>query len=515
MQQANHRRLSMLSTPAQDLPTLSANATSSSHKPNVTYSRNPLPIPAAYGYLPQPMWSQEYRSIQGGPRAIPLRMHRGTVNRVESHQIPIQLLQPPSDRPYSVPVYLNHRTSSDSDGSFTHPPRPATSLDLDSADKSRSPHPSVFPQHKVARKTENDLSTLRASAPKGSEYFKEPFRAARPVANRGSQKVPQSSTSTVEGNDREPSPGAIPPEKRMGGVVQGQKRTTSSINGKTNPSKRIKFNVIQNQFQTATTLRTSERLPVEKTSDMELPQTRKTKPISRDAAAKEVDLLTCEESNNNIATTQGLDTAGDITNSEIQCKELARYKAIGSTPPNPYNIINKAGHLEKSQSIRTLRNVQSPRNIETIDISPTANTLTLSNTMPQNLRVENQDLNAVHRQYTDTATQCGILFGAASSEAQVEIVRVSNNNHSHDLYDEAVANSTAKEEGGHRSKSLDLQLSRIGDFLCAQDKHGMDTFIDTKLCSKGVNILETLTNELLLGLAVRDVKLLDDIAKIM
>ncbi|KAI1472258.1 uncharacterized protein F4812DRAFT_5480 [Daldinia caldariorum] len=476
MQQENQRRLSMLSTPTQDLSTLSSNSTSAStsHKSNFSYSQNAVSIPAAYGYLPQPMWPQEYRPIQGGSRAVPLRMQRGIMNRVESRQIPVPSLQlqPSSDRPYSAPIYLKPHARSGSDGSFTHPPRPATSLNLDSVDKSGPSCLTVFPQHGVAQKPEHDLLALRATTLKELESSRGAFRTIRPVANRGSRRIPQSNTSTVDGNHGELDPGVISSEKPLVRFEEGQKRAASYIDVKPNPPKRIKFNVIQNQSQTATTIRASKQLLMGNTSDVQPTQARK--PSSINTAAKEF--------NNGANMIQGLDTAE--------------------------NIINKADLLGNSRSIRTSGNMQSAPNLQPINISTTVDTLRLSSASPRGLRVENQNLSMFRRQYINN-----MLPGAVSSEAQVETRAVANNSYSYNLHCETVARSTAREEGEHNSKSLDLQLSRIGDLLRVQDKDGMDTFIKMKFCSKGANILEGLTNELLLGLAVRDVELLESITE--
>ncbi|KAI1806316.1 hypothetical protein F4811DRAFT_511645 [Daldinia bambusicola] len=496
MQQENHRRLSMLSTPAQNLSILSSNptststsasaSTSTSQKSNFSYSQNIVPTPAAYGYLPQPIWPQEYRPIQGGSRAMPLRMQRGTTNRAESRQIPFPSLQPSSDRPYSVPVYLKHHARSGSDGSFTHPPRPVTSLSLDSVDKSETSRLAVFPQHGVAQKAEHDLHALRVTALKEWELSKRAFKTTRPVANRGSRTTPQSNTSTVESNHEELSPSSISPEKRLVGIEEGQKRAISYIDEKPNPPKRIKFNVIQNQSQVTTALRASKQLSMGNTSDVQPAQIRKPSSIHSNTGAKEFN-RPLEEFNHGTNMTRGLDTAD--------------------------NIINKADLLDDSRSIRTSESIRGAPNLKPINISTTNDTLRLSRASPPGLRLESQNLNIFRRQYDNTATRCGMLSGAVPSEAQVETGAVANNSYSYNPHCETVASSTTKKEGEYNNRSLDLQLSRIRDLLCAQDKDGMDTFIKMRFCSKGNSILETLANELLLGLAVRDIELLESIAK--
>ncbi|KAI2780350.1 hypothetical protein F4815DRAFT_469883 [Daldinia loculata] len=507
MQQPGHRRLS---TPTQDLPIPSSN----SYRPHFGYPRNPLPLPAAYGYLPPPIWSQEYHPLPGGPRAIPLRMQRATMNRVESHQIPIPSLQLSSNRPYSVPVYLNHRNRSDSDSSFTHPPRPATSLDLDSVDKSVSPHTTLFPQHGVAQNPENDLS-LHATTLAGTELSKGTLGTTRPVANRGSRKLTPLSTSTAEGSRRELSPAVVLSEQRTIGFVGGQKRTTSHIIEKSNPSKRIKFNVIRNQSQTVGTPKTSKKVPLANTFDTQPAQTPETNPMNSNTTTEEVN-QPLEESNAKMTTAQYITTTVDDTDPRLVSNKLAKPKVADAPKPNPYDIINETGLFEDSRSVRALGDVQSARKFKTTDNSTNVDTLGAFGVSSRGLDVNNRNLNTAYNQYTSVATQCGISSNVVvSSGIQTESGKLANDVHSHNLHCGTIATTNDEKEGVYCSENLDIQFSRIEELLCTQNKVGMDKFINVKLKSEGTNVLQTLTNELLLGLAVRDVELLEQIAKII
>ncbi|KAI1656308.1 hypothetical protein F4813DRAFT_131138 [Daldinia decipiens] len=492
MQQPGHRRLS---TPIQDLHIPSSN----SYRPHFGYPRNPLPLPAAYGYLPQPIWSQEYHPLPGGPRAIPLRMQRATVNRVGAHQMPIPSLQLSSNRPYSVPVYLNHRTHSDSYSSFTHPPRPATSLDLDSVDKSVPPHTTQFPQHGAAQNPENDIS-LHATTPADTELSKGTLRTTRPVANRGSRKIPPLSASTAEGSRRELSPAVVLSEQRTLGFLGGQKRTTSHVIEKSNSSKRIKFNVIRTQSQTVGTPRTSKKAPLTNTSDTRPAQTPETNSTDNNTTTEEIN-QPLKESDVKRTTAQYLTTMVDNTGPMLVSNKLANPKAADAPKPNPYDIINETDLLENSRSVRALGDVQSARGFRTTDISTDVN---------------NRNLNTAYDQYTSVATQCGIPPNViVSSEIQIESGKLSNDIHSHNIHYKAIATTSDEKGGIYSSENLDIQFSRIEELLCSQNRVGIDKFITIKLNSGGINVLQTLTNELLLGIAVRDVELLEKIARIM
>ncbi|KAI0847362.1 hypothetical protein F5Y00DRAFT_121865 [Daldinia vernicosa] len=507
MQQPGHRRLS---TPTQDLPIPSSN----SYRPHFGYPRNPLPLPAAYGYLPQPMWPQEYRPMPGGPRAIPLRMQRATMNRVESQQMPIPSLQLSSTRPYSVPAYLNHRTRSDSNSTFTpHPPRPATSLDLDSVDKSAPSHTILFPQHGVAQNPENDLLPLHAT-PEDTELLEGALGITRPIANRGSRKPRPASINTAEGSQQELSPAAVPSEQRTIELVEGRKRAASHVDEKSNPSKRIKFNVIRNQSQTAGTLKVSKKVSLANTFDTQPAQAPKTNSTNSNTIMEKVN-QPLEESNAKMTMAQCLTTTVDDTGPKLVSNELAKLKAAVAPKPNPYDIINESDLFEGSRSVRTLGDVQSARYFKTTDISTNVDTLGVSRVSSRGLAVNNRDLNTACNQYTSVATQCGISSSPVPSGIQAESGKLAGDSHSDNLHCGAIVTTDDEKVGECCSENLAFQFSRIEEMLYTQNKVGIEKFINMKLNSEGINVLQTLTNELLLGLAVRDVDLLKQMVNIV
>ncbi|KAI0112830.1 hypothetical protein F4814DRAFT_322565 [Daldinia grandis] len=483
MQQSGHRKLL---TPAQDLPILHYN----SYRPHFGYPRNPLPLPAAYGYLPQPIWSQEYRPLSGGPRAIPLRMQRAAMSRTELHQTPIPSLPLSSNRPYSVPTYLNRRIRSDSDSTFTHPPRPATSLDLGTVDKSISPRSTIFSQHGVAQHPKNDLLSSHATTLEDTGLLKGIPRTARPVANRGSRKLPPLSASTAGGSQRELRPVITPFEQRAMGYAAGQKRA-ASIDGKPNASKRIKFNVILNQSQAASAPRAPNNTTTEEVNQ----------PL--------------EQYNAKVTTEQYLTTTVDNTSPRLSPNKLAKPKAADAPEPNPYDIINGTDVFEDSRSARTVGDVQSARNFKTSDISTNIDTLGAFGASSRGLNIDNRYLNTAYNQHISVTARCGMSSNIVSSEIQTESRKLANDVHSHNLHYGTITTTDDEKEGPCCSENPNIQFSRIEKLLHAQNKDGIDKFIMVKLNSEGTNVLQTLTNELLVGLAVRDIELLEQMAKIM
>ncbi|KAI8956534.1 hypothetical protein F5Y11DRAFT_167823 [Daldinia sp. FL1419] len=499
----------------QDLPsTPSSSLASSSYRSPFIYPRNHVPLPAAYGYLPQPVWSQEcHRPILGGPRAVPLRMQKATMNMAEPHQMPIQSLQLSSDRPYSVPAYLNYRTRHDGNSSFTYLPRPSTSLDLNSPERLGSPLSGLLRQHDLNQETEENL-TPRIATHKRAVLTQRALRTTRPVANRGPRKLPPASTNTLEESQREAIPTTISSERETRILVQDQKRMISHTDRKPNPSKRIKFNVIQNHSQANIILRAAKRESPANSFHPQFTRTHETNPTNSNFTAEET-TQALQNFNSDMNMTQNKTDRKCTASPRTEFTGLVSTRTTGGGKLTPYlNIINDAGPLKDPRRARASSDVHNVDKVETTHISTNIGSPRSSGASSRELKRDHQDSNAISSQYTKTATQYGVSSDAILSEAQ-EVGKHTNNNDSHDLHYKTVAIISDEKESSHSNKDLDTQLSNIEELIRTQDEGGTDKFINTKLGLDDHGVLETLTNELLLGMAARDISLLERIVRLI
>ncbi|OTA56317.1 hypothetical protein K449DRAFT_387695 [Hypoxylon sp. EC38] len=464
------------------------------------YSQQFQPLPAAHGYLPQQIQSQEHhRLVSDGPHALPLRMQLATMNKTETRPMPIPSLQLSTDRPYSVPTYLNYRTISDNGANFARPPRPASSSEVDNISRLVSSRSILFPQQRTTQKVENDsLTSHRISSVDGARPMKIPT-IPRAVAKRGSKT--QSNNSSREGGHTELSLALFSPEQNLSEGAGGQKRATELTAMKYFPSKRININVTLTQSQTnATPEAQSSIYPYIRDS-----QVKKNNFAEDNGIEKEIGKA-LEEADDN--STQSSDSECEVTEAVLTSKRFVPVRPAGDAESNQHGNIVKINSIEGLQatrhSVKKAGGFLAPKN------SNVANVITRS------LSKVSETLNRKGQAHSKAWTQCDtdldVTYSAIQRKPEGEVLK---DRHWPTSGVNSIASARDSMERKVNDETQASRLSRVEEVINVQKEKGMDGFIRAKLGSGDPNLLETLTNEILLGLVARDEKLLEQVVEIM
>ncbi|KAI1134139.1 hypothetical protein F5Y05DRAFT_246291 [Hypoxylon sp. FL0543] len=496
------KKLIRLSTRTQGQPHRSSNQYG---PPPNGYSQHLQPLPAAYGYLPQESWSQgERRLISEGPHAVPMRMQRAAMNETKTHPMPIPSLQLSTDRPYSVPTYLDHRARSENGASLPRPPRPVSSSDVDSIRRLVTSRSVLFPPQRITQKAGDDSLTLHSiNSVDAVQPMKIP-RIPRAVANRGPKTSPNDSSR--EGDHTGLGLALFPPEQNSSEVVRGQKRATELTAMKYFPSKRININVTLTQSETPVS---SEAYSAMNTH-MRDTQVKKDKYTKDSITEKEIS-ETLEEDDN---STQGYDSEDEVTEAVLKSKRL-RQAGEASTHKSDQDLITgKLGSFEGLQGARDSDKALEPA---TAQINNVSNDIpTSSNAELEILDGKGRNEIITHRRYTNAWNQCDIDLEATPSAIHIEPKGISPGTH---RQPPSLTRSTTSDrgatEGEANGKTLASRLSRIEEVTNIQKEKGMDKFIKSRLYSGDPNLLETLTGEILLGMVAHDDELLQRVVEIM
>ncbi|OTA76210.1 hypothetical protein M434DRAFT_402539 [Hypoxylon sp. CO27-5] len=437
------------------------------------YSQHLQPLPAAHGYLPQQIPSQEHhRLVSDSPHALPLRMQFATMNKTETRPMPIPSLQLSTDRPYSVPTYLNYRTISDDGASFARPPRPASSSEVD--------------------------NISRISSVSGARPMKIPT-IPRAIAKRGS-KI-QSNNSSREDGHAELSLALFSPEQNLSEGARGQKLATELTAMKYFPSKRININVTLTQSQTNVTPEAqSSTYPYIRDS-----QVKKNNFTEDNSIEKEIGKA-LEEADDN--STQSSDSECEVTEAVLMSKRFVPVRPASAAESNQHGNIVKINSIESLQetrhSVKKAGGFLAPKN------SNVANVITRS------LSKVSETLDGKGQAHSKAWTQCDtdldVMYSAIQRKPEGEVLKDRH-------WPTSGVNTIASARDSMGRKVNDetpaSRLSKVEEVINVQKEKGMDGFIRAKLGSGDPNLLETLTNEILLGLVTRDEKLLEQVVEIM
>ncbi|KAI0836556.1 hypothetical protein F5Y06DRAFT_273748 [Hypoxylon sp. FL0890] len=487
-------KLPRLSTPTQGQPHRPSNP----YRPQPNgYSQNLQPLPAAYGYLPQETRSQDYRRlVSEGSHAVPLRMQRVSMNGTETRAMPIPSLQLSTDRPYSVPTYLDYRTRSENSRSFARPPRPASSSDVDSIHRLAPSHPVLFPQQRTVQKAENDSLTLHSITAVDAVRPINTPKVPRAVAKRGP------TTSSNDSSRAGLNLTLLPPEQNSTEVIRAQKRATDLTAMKYFPSKRININLTLTQSQT----------PVNpEVYSLMNPHIRDTQ-VKKDNYIK--DNTTKNETSENLEeaddnTTQGYDSENEATEVMLTSERSGQTGSVNADRPDQDDVTSKAGPVEGLQKAR------DPDKAAGI-ASALNNTPRNPNAIPEILDEKGQNHAMMRHRYTNAWNQCDIDLEAVPSATRVEPEATAPENHHQPT--SVIRGITSARDAAERevnNVTLTSRLSKVEEVISVQKEKGMDEFVKARLNSGDPNVLETLTNEILLGMVVHDDELLEQVLKIM
>ncbi|KAI1406824.1 hypothetical protein F5Y13DRAFT_176288 [Hypoxylon sp. FL1857] len=495
-------KLPRLTTPTQGQPHPSSNL----YRPQLNgHPQHLQPLPAAYGYLPQQMWSQaHHRLVSEGPHAVPLRMQRVTMNRTETRPMPIPSLQLSTDRPYSVPTYLNYRTGSESGGSILHPPRPASSSEVDRINRLVPSRPVLSPQHRTTQEVENDPFSFHSTATsvEAIRPIKVP-KITRAVAKRG----PKTSTnsSSREGSHAGLSLALFSPEQSSSKVVGGQKRATELTATKYFPSKRININVTLTESQALITpIAPKAYSPM----DPHIPNIQ----VEEDHDAK--DNILEKESSETLDdnTTQSSDSDGEVIEAMLTSENSVQAESATAVKSGQHDITNKFSSAEGLQKAKGTDKsavvVANLKNTNVVNVNPKC-----SDVVPETPNGKSQNHIVTRRQYANSWAQCDIDLEAVPNATQIEPEgRAPEDHHT------VVGGITTVQDTAQRKvndETLASRLLRVEQAVAIQKEKGMDEFVKERLNSGDPNVLQTLTNEILLGLVVHDNELLEQIVKTM
>ncbi|KAI0107631.1 hypothetical protein F4776DRAFT_644424 [Hypoxylon sp. NC0597] len=500
MQQPKFPRFS--TTPGQRPPN-SPSDFSDLYRPQLNgYSRHLQSLPAAHEYLPQQISPQEHhRLVSDSPHAIPLRIQLATMNKTETRPMPIPSLQLSTDRPYSVPTYLNYRAKSDNGASFAQPPRPASSSEVDGISRLVPSRPVLFPQHRTTQKVETDsLTSHRISSVDGGRPMKIPT-IPRAVAKRGPKTL--SNNSSKEGGRAGFSLALFPPEQNLSEAAGGQKRATELTAMKYFPSKRININVTLTQSQTTVTPEAhSPMYPYIRDSHI------KKNNFAEDNAIEKETSKALEEADD--TSTQVSDSESEVTEALLTSRRLGQDRPASAAKSDQHGNISSIniGPIEGLQETRD--SVKKAVGVLTPKISNVANAIPTSpNALSETLDGKDQTRS---RARTQCDADLDVVLSATQQQREGEVFE---DRHRSTLGVSGISNARDLMERKVNDETLVSRLSRVEEVINVQKTKGMDGFIRARLGSEDPNLLETLTNEILLGLVARDEKLLEQVVGIM
>ncbi|KAI2468214.1 hypothetical protein F4781DRAFT_279639 [Annulohypoxylon bovei var. microspora] len=487
MQKSNLRRLS---TPAQLLP----RQPSSLYRSQADgYSQRLAPLPATHGYHPQTIWVPDYRPASGGPRAVPLRMQRvTTMNQTDTRPMPIPSVQLASDRPYSVPNYHSRRISRENDGSFTRPPRPASTSEVDDIDRLIPPRQLSFARRSTAQEVELDSLTPRRNNLEAPEPRLRIPKTTRPVAKRGSKiSVPDDNARKSDRSQLD-----LASEKDSSYLAGSQKRGIDHTTAEAHSSKRIKINVVRSQSQTPI---------IPEITKQSYPTTSHYFGRNNHGNDTTIETEIAKSLGVDDDETQSSDDEDDVAKPVLTSKRLGQTKTASAGKLDPYAIIDELDSFENSQDTRNSGKTRTAVNIE-----ETNTPSDLSGGSSATHREPN--ISSQTSRYTNASSQCDI-----SSKAEVKPESKPSERHHHQSTPAIGSTPSTQDarEGKVNEETLDSRLSRIEKAISAQEEGGVDEFVKTRLSTGDMNTLNTLTNEILLALVVPNDKLLEQVIKIM
>lgn len=447
--------------------------------------------------------------MPAGPRAIPLRMQRTTMNRTDIRPMPIPSLQVSSDRPYSAPNYLTQRTRSESHGGLSHPRRPATSLELYDIDELAPQHPVVLSRRRPTEEIEDEFLSSHPTASKDAEPQAKPPGATRRIAMRGSRMPSQLDSNSREDDSQDASSTYVPSDPKSSGSAVGQKRVTTSTAVESQPLKRIKINVIRRESRTPTAAATIRR-----TSSSAYPYSQLSQ-VSNGIYGNNATYETYDENVERLAddeiATQGSDNEDELAKALPTSKKSRHFDVV---KPNPYDTINESGPIKHPQNCRTLDETRWFTNTKRAHVSrdiPRSSSATL-----QELDINRQSHTLARRQYTNASAQCDMPPEAAPVAIQAELEGGTPEPHLHPIsLVKSTASSQEEKKSGFDNEDIDTQVPKIEEVVRAQEEKGMAQFIEERLSTGDSDTLETLTNELILGFAVHDEKLLENMNQLV
>lgn len=408
---------------------------------------------------------------------MPLRMHHAAMSRTDIRPIPSV---PSSNRPYSVPAYLDHTRSEDYDN-IAYPERSATSSAIDDIDKLVPPRQPPFLQRVVAENNEHDpkLPLLTAALEETAETD-TPLANKRRVAKRGSMKSASNNTAWES------------VQTEQGELTESLRRATGHTAVESNPPKRVKINVVRSQSRTASKAY-----------------------HTRSSISGKQNINYFEEDDNYSTVAGSSDDDLEIANTVQTPKKSRYFGAAGTAKPDPYDIMGTASGVE---SPRNARKADKPheaivaRGAGASDDRPGT-----SNATVQNLDVSSQYRVNSHLEDNNTSAQYNMVSRAISSLTGPKFVTEGRGSRQLPKRPsvESLTTPGTVTESESDNENLETRISRIEDVIGIQRERGLGEFVKGGLVAGGTNVLETLTNDLLLGMVVADDELLEQVGKIM
>ncbi|KAI0379033.1 hypothetical protein F5Y04DRAFT_260968 [Hypomontagnella monticulosa] len=490
MRRSNQQRLP---TPTQRLSL----PTPGLYRPQNGRPQQYAPIQTTRGYLPQQRWSQEHHSVPEGSRAIPLRMQRTAMNRTEIRPMPIPSLKVSADRPYSVPNYLTQRARSEAYGGISHPQRPATSSKLYDIDELVPQRPAILSGRRALEEVEDDLVSYPVVS-EDAELQVKPSTTTRRVARRGSRASSQ--PSNIGDGDPNSAPTSFDPKSSK--LAVGHKRAAENTAVESYPPKRIKIKAVRSKSQTPVASNATRR-----TSSMAYPYAQS----SQISNASYTETVALEEFGEDVwqlgddeTVAQGSDIGDNIAEAAPMSKNLSQL----NLKPDPYDIMDEPRPVERRQKVMPLDEIRCFDNTNISGGIPRTSTATLWESP-----VYWQSHTVAHHRYTNASAQCDMSPKAAPKVTQIE---PEGEYHPQPA---PLAESTPipqdNIESGLDDEDLDAQLSRIEEVIRTQDEKGMAQFIEERLSTGDSDVLETLTNEIILGFIAHDTELLEKMIQIV
>ncbi|KAI1453025.1 hypothetical protein F4805DRAFT_445274 [Annulohypoxylon moriforme] len=488
MQKSDLRRLS---TPTQSL---SRQPSSLYRSQPDGYSQRLAPLPPAHGYHPQTIWVPDYRPPLGGPRAVPMRMQRLTMNRTDTLPMPIPSMQLTSDRPYSVPNYHSSRKSKGNDDNFIRPPRPASTSEVDDIDKLVPRRQLSFLYRNTIQGDEGNSLASHENGPEDSEAHLRVPKTTRRVAKRGSQ----TSITNDSAKTGKPSEFNVSSKQDPSHPTGSQKRGNEHMTDEPNPSKRIKINVIRTQSQTPI---------VPEVTNQAYPNTRlRESQLNKSNYGKND--TTKEQINQNIEVdddeTESSESEDDTIEPAVISKR-SRQTRVGKL--DPYDIMDGASPLETTQDSRYFSKKRATLNVE--------ETEPLDDLGGSGAISQESNTNSQRGRYTNASSQYDMSSEYTPRTSQVKPENKLSEHHQSATSIASVPSTQDERQGKPNEETLDARLSRIERAIHVQDEEGIDEFIKIKLNTGNLNTLGILTNEILLALIVPNDELLEQAIKIM
>ncbi|KAI1089735.1 hypothetical protein F5B19DRAFT_466084 [Rostrohypoxylon terebratum] len=488
MQKSNLRRLSI---PHQ---ALSRQPSGLSRSQPDGYSQHLTPHSAPHGYHPQTIWVPDYRPPPGGPRAVPMRMQRLTMNQTDTRPMPIPSVQLASDRPYSVPNFNSTRRLRGSDDGLARPLRPASTSEVDEIDKLVPRRQLPFLNRSTSQRVEDDSHISHGNDLEDLEDRSRVLNPTRRVAKRGS-KISTTNDSTrasdLSGHD-------LASEQDLDHPTGSQKRGNGEAADETYPSKKIKINVIRSQSQTPTALGTTNQ---------KYPNTRsRESQLSRNSYEKDIPNQKKMGQNIEVDDDETQSSSGDDEDAETGLTSQ-RSGPTGTGRPDPYDIMDSAPSFEMSQDTGVFRKKRGTASNEEPDVPRSI--VSSSSAIRRELSTNVQDT-----QYSNASSQCDI---PSTSQVKPEC-KVPDQQQQQHQTTAVIGSAPGSQDARDRKpneETLDVRLSRIEKAIRVQEGEGIDEFIKAKLSTGDPGILGTLTNEILLAMVVPNDELLEQVIKVM